>query len=115
HARRVARRGDLVSAKDGAADLVNGAQIAGLEPQIDSAGRVRVIPAGSVADHVIVRDGETIVRLTFDTRPVRVDNIGRLPMAWIDPDTADTRVILAEGAETLAGYRRGPGGRARRA
>ena len=105
-ARLLARLGALDIANDGAADLVNGAQIAGLDPQIDSAGRVRLIPAGSVADHVIVRDGETIVRLTFDTRPFRVDNIGRLPMAWIDPDKADTRVILAEGAEALAGYRR---------
>jgi alkylation response protein AidB-like acyl-CoA dehydrogenase len=105
-ARLLARLGALDSADDAATDLINGAQIAALDPQVDSSGGVRLIPAGSVADHVIVRDGETIVRLTFDTQPVRVDNIGRLPMAWVDPDKADSRAILAEGTKALAGYRR---------
>src|ERR1700693_4089077 len=68
-ARLLARLGALDIAKDGAADLVNGAQIAGLDPLIGSAGRVRLIPAGSVADHGIVRDRETLVRLTFENRP----------------------------------------------
>ena len=33
----------------------------------------------------------TWLRLTFATRPAKVDNIGRLPMAWIDPADADSR------------------------
>ena len=58
----------------------------------------RLIPAGSIADQIIVRDGEDVVLLAFDTRPTKVDNIGRLPMAWVDPAAADTRVVLASGS-----------------
>ena len=47
-----------------------------------------------------------IVRLTFGTRPAKVDNIGRLPMAWVDPASADSRTVLASGAEALAEYQR---------
>src|SRR6185312_1990459 len=61
---------------------------------------------GSIADHIIVRDGDEVVRLTFDTRPTRVDNIGRLPMAWVDPAAADSRTVLAAGAASLAEYQR---------
>jgi alkylation response protein AidB-like acyl-CoA dehydrogenase len=64
----------------------------------------RLIPTGSIADHIIVRDGEDVVRLGFDTRPTRVDNIGRLPMAWVDPAGADSRVVLASGPAALAEY-----------
>jgi alkylation response protein AidB-like acyl-CoA dehydrogenase len=35
-----------------------------------------------------------------------VDNIGRLPMAWVDPTAADSRTVLASGAEALAEYQR---------
>ena len=65
--------------------IVTGEQIAGL----DRAGRrragTRLIPTGSIADHIVVRDGDDVVLLTFGTRPARVDNIGKLPMAWVDP------------------------------
>jgi alkylation response protein AidB-like acyl-CoA dehydrogenase len=33
-----------------------------------------------------------------------VDNIGRLPMAWVDPAAADTRTVVAQGPEALANY-----------
>ncbi len=46
------------------------------------------------------------MRLTFDTRPTKVDNIGRLPMAWVDPAAADTSVVLASGPDALAEYQR---------
>ncbi|MDT5171817.1 MAG: hypothetical protein QOD02_5182, partial [Mycobacterium sp.] len=74
-------------------DVVNGKQLAAFDPQHDSARGVRLIPTGSIADQIIVRDGEDVVRLTFDTRPTKVDNIGRLPMAWVDPAAADTSVV----------------------
>ena len=67
---------------------------------------VRLIPTGSIADQIIVRDGDDIVRLTFGTRPAKVDNIGRLPMAWVDPAAADSRTVLASGADALAEYQR---------
>ncbi len=87
-------------------EVVSGKHIVGLDPQHDNAQGVRLIPSGSVADQIIVRDGEDVVRLTFDTRPTKVDNIGRLPMAWVDPSAADSRVVLASGPDALAEYRR---------
>ena len=86
------------------ADVVNGAQIAALDPQLDGTSGVRLIPAGSIADQLVLRDGDHIVRLTFGTRPARVDNLGRLPMAWVDPAKADSRDVLASGADALANY-----------
>ncbi len=86
-------------------DLVNGAQIAALDPQLGAFSGVRLIPAGSIADQLVVRDGDDVVRLTFGTRPVRVDNLGRLPMASVDPAKADSRDVLASGADALANYR----------
>lgn len=88
------------------ADVVDGRQIAALDPQLERAAGPRLIPIGSIADHVIVREGDGIVRLAFATRPAKVDNIGRLPMAWVDPAAADTRTVLAGGAAAEANYRR---------
>ena len=60
----------------------------------------------TIADQILVRDGDDIVALTFGTRPVKVDNIGKLPMAWVDPAAADGRTVVASGAEALAEYQR---------
>jgi alkylation response protein AidB-like acyl-CoA dehydrogenase len=93
-------------ARLGASDsaVVNGEQIVGFDArEADAPGR-RLIPSGSVADHVLVRDGDDVVRLTFATRPARVENIARLPMAWVDPAAADTRTVLASGPDALADY-----------
>jgi alkylation response protein AidB-like acyl-CoA dehydrogenase len=87
-------------------DVVSGKQIVGFDPQQDSVSGVRLVPSGSIADHIVVRDGDEIVKLTFATRPAKVDNIGRLPMAWIDPAAADSRTVLATGTEALADYQR---------
>jgi alkylation response protein AidB-like acyl-CoA dehydrogenase len=102
-ARLLARLGALDS------ELVNGKQLAALDPQHDSVSGVRLIPTGSIADQIVVRDGpesQEIVRLTFGTRPVKVDNIGKLPMAWVDPAAADGRTVIASGAGALAEYQR---------
>ncbi|MGE2726021.1 acyl-CoA dehydrogenase family protein [Mycolicibacterium pulveris] len=87
-------------------DILGGTQLAGLDPQHDSVSGVRLVPTGSIADHIVVRDGDDIVRLSFATRPAKVDNIGRLPMAWVDPAAADDRTVLASGAYALAAYQR---------
>jgi len=87
-------------------DLVSGKQLAALDPQHDSVSGRRLIPAGSIADQILVRDGADVVALTFGTRPVKVDNIGKLPMAWVDPAAADGRTVIASGAEALAEYQR---------
>ena len=91
-------------------DLVTGKQLAALDPQHESVSGVRLIPIGSIADQILVRDGSPenpdIVALTFGTRPVKVDNIGKLPMAWVDPAAADSRTVVARGADALAEYQR---------
>jgi alkylation response protein AidB-like acyl-CoA dehydrogenase len=102
--RLLARLGAL--GPDATPNLVNGEQIAGLDPRLEPFGGLRLISTGSIADHIIVADGDEVVRLTFDTRPARVDNIGRLPMAWVDPAAADSRMVLAGGADALADYQR---------
>jgi alkylation response protein AidB-like acyl-CoA dehydrogenase len=105
-ARLLARLGALGADTAGVA---NGEQLAAFDARIDSAPGVRLIPSGSIADHIIVRDGNkdgAVVRLTFATRPAKVDNIGRLPMAWVDPAAADTRAVVGSGADALAHYQR---------
>jgi alkylation response protein AidB-like acyl-CoA dehydrogenase len=88
------------------AGVANGEQLAALDIRIDSPAGIRLIPTGSIADHIIVADGDQVVRLTFGTRPAKVDNLGRLPMAWVDPAAADTRTVVAEGPDALANYQR---------
>lgn len=88
------------------ADVVNGTKLVALDPQQGTAAGVRLIPVGSIADRVIVRDGDQVVALTFASLPARVDNIGKLPMAWVDPAAADSRTVLAEGPGALAEYQR---------
>jgi alkylation response protein AidB-like acyl-CoA dehydrogenase len=95
-----------LGALDDQSSVVHGEQLAALDPRIDDAPGNRLIPIGSIADHIVVRDGPQIVRLTFGTRPAKVDNIGRLPMAWVDPAAADTRVVVAEGPDALTKYER---------
>ncbi|MGW5382620.1 acyl-CoA dehydrogenase family protein [Nocardia sp. NPDC003963] len=87
--------------------VVEGRRLMGLEPRLGAGtAGARLIPAGAVADHIVIRAGDEIVRLSFDTRPARVDNIGRLPMAWIDPAAADRRTVLAAGAAAVAEHDR---------
>lgn len=108
-ARLLARLGALGADSRYSADVVNGKQLAALDPQIDNVAGSRLIAAGSVADHILVRDGGVdgeIVRLTVAGRPAKVDNIGRLPMAWVDPAAADTRSVVASGADAMANYQR---------
>ena len=99
-ARLMARLGALE------ADVVNGKHLAAFDPQHDCVTGVRLIPTGSIADQIVVRDGQDVVRLMFDTRPARVDNIGRLPMAWVDPSAADSRTVVASGPDALREYQR---------
>ncbi|MGE2712727.1 acyl-CoA dehydrogenase family protein [Mycolicibacterium litorale] len=88
------------------AGTVEGERIAALDLRLDPAPGARLIANGSIADHIVVRDGDEVVRLGFGTRPARVDNIGKLPMAWVDPAAADTRTVLGGGADALAAYDR---------
>ncbi|MEB3029979.1 acyl-CoA dehydrogenase family protein [[Mycobacterium] nativiensis] len=99
-ARLLSRLGGLDS------ELLSGRQLVALDPGHDSVSGARLVPTGSIADTILVRDGDDIVSLTFGTRPPKVDNIGKLPMAWIDPAAADTRTVVAGGGAALAEYQR---------
>jgi alkylation response protein AidB-like acyl-CoA dehydrogenase len=99
-ARLLARLGGL---EDGG-PIVTGEQIVGFDARLDSATGPRLVAAGSIADHIVLRDGDDVVLLTFGSRPARVDNIGKLPMAWVDPGAADTRRVLGSGPDALASY-----------
>jgi alkylation response protein AidB-like acyl-CoA dehydrogenase len=87
-------------------DIVSGKQLAAIDPHHENMTGVRLIPAGSIADQILVRDGDDVMALSFGTRPVKVDNIGKLPMAWVDPAAADGRTVVASGADALAEYQR---------
>ena len=47
--------------------------------------------------------------LTFGTRPVKVDNIGKLPMAWVDPAAADSRTVRGQRRRGVGGIPTGAG------
>ena len=87
-------------------DLVSGCRLAALDPQHDNTTGTRLIPAGAIADQIVMRDGDEVVALRFAGRPARVDNIGKLPMAWVDPLAADDRTVVGRGAAALADYQR---------
>ncbi|MCV7423108.1 acyl-CoA dehydrogenase family protein [Mycobacterium yunnanensis] len=86
--------------------LLSGRSIAGLDLDTTGAGGRRLVASGAVADHVVVVDGNDVVRLTFDTHRPVVDNIARLPMAWIDPAEAASRTVVATGPAALEKYER---------
>ncbi|MBY6388837.1 acyl-CoA dehydrogenase [Rhodococcus erythropolis] len=88
------------------AEVVTGAQICALDPHQEAGVGPLLLPAAAIADHLIVRDGHDVVYLRFDDRPAAVDNIGRLPMAWVDPALAAERHVLASGPNALAAYQR---------
>lgn len=88
------------------APFVHGERIAALDARLGQRGQRRLIPSAAIADHIVIRDGDDVVSLSFDTRPGKVDNIGRLPMAWVRPEEADRRVVLASGPDAVAIHQR---------
>ncbi|GAY14364.1 acyl-CoA dehydrogenase family protein [Mycobacterium sp. shizuoka-1] len=87
-------------------EVMTGNHIAGFDVAPASTAARRLIPIGAIADQIVVCDGDEVVSLTFGTRPVRVDNIGKLPMAWVDPAAADRRTVLGGGPDALARFAR---------
>jgi alkylation response protein AidB-like acyl-CoA dehydrogenase len=87
-------------------EVVTGTRILGLDARLERTPGRRLIGSASIADQIIVRDGDDVVLLGFGTRPPRVSNLARLPMAWIDPAAADSRVVLGSGAPAAAAYAR---------
>jgi alkylation response protein AidB-like acyl-CoA dehydrogenase len=83
---------------------VSGARILGIDPRLGGSSGRRLVPSGAIADGVVLRDGGDIVLVSSDAKPAGVDNIGRLPMAWIDPRAVDNSVVLASGADAVASH-----------
>ncbi|MEE3751435.1 acyl-CoA dehydrogenase family protein [Mycobacterium intracellulare] len=104
--RLLARLGVLEVDDPGTAEFINGIRIAALDPQLEDLGARRLIPSGTIADHIIVRRGAEIVHVTYDNRPPLVENIGCLPMAWIDVSAASTSNVVGSGAQAIAEYSR---------
>jgi alkylation response protein AidB-like acyl-CoA dehydrogenase len=102
-ARLLARLGGL---GPDSAGVVDGTTILSFDARQEDRPGARLVPSASIADAVVLRDGDEVVQLTFDTRPARVDNIGKLPMAWVDPAAADGRIVLGAGPEALAAHQR---------
>ena len=103
-ARLLARLGALDT--EGAADIVNGAELVAIDAQQIAPSGPRLIAAGSIAGQIIIRDGADVVKLGYSSQPAKVDNIGKLPMAWVDPAAADSREVLGSGAQALSAYQR---------
>ncbi|OBK26934.1 acyl-CoA dehydrogenase [Mycobacterium asiaticum] len=88
------------------ADVVEGSRILGIDVAPEPLSGSRLVASAAIADGLIVREGDDVVLLTFGSRPVRVPNLGQLPMAWVDPGAADTRTVLGSGPAAIAAYRR---------
>src|SRR5258708_14428534 len=65
-------------------DVMNGKQLAAFDPQRANVPGVRLIPTGSIPDQILVRDGDTIVPLTFGTPPPNPHHPGPLPIPWVN-------------------------------
>lgn len=87
-------------------DVIDGSRILGVDIAPEPVAGRRLIPSAAVADGLIVRDGDEIVLVSFVARPERVPNLGQLPMAWVDPDAADSRTVLGSRAPAIAAYHR---------
>ena len=61
-------------------------------------GRLPLVPAGAVADHVVALDGDRLVAVATATQPIRhVANLGGLPLA--DLVVPDDAVEIARGTD----------------
>ncbi|MFC8527160.1 acyl-CoA dehydrogenase family protein [Nocardia sp. NPDC057227] len=104
-AARLLGRLDALSPRT-ADDIVAGRRIVALDPDPVQRPGPRLVPAGAVADDVLVLDGDDVVLLSSGVPPEHVANIGRLPMAWVDPRTAGEAAVVASGAAAVAEFRR---------
>ncbi len=100
-ARLLARLGAL----SGDDEIISGSRILALDAAgSNGAAGKRLVAQAAIADEIIVREGDDVVRLSFSDKPVRVENIGKLPMAWVDPAAADSRTAIASGPEAVRAF-----------
>jgi len=89
-----------------AGEVVDGRRLVAMDCRMRPTPGPMLIPSGAIAEQIILRDGDGVVLLTFDTPPARVDNIARLPMAWIDTRQAATRTVLGRDTDVMDAYQR---------
>ena len=99
-ARLLARLGALA----GDEAIISGTRILALDAAGTGTSGKRLVAQGAIADEIIVREGDDIVRVSFSDKPARVDNLAKLPMAWVDPGAADTRTPVAGGPEAVKAF-----------
>lgn len=97
---------DVLDKLDEPQDVVTGTRLVAIDPRVRPAAGRTLIPAAATAEHTIARDGDKVVLLTFASPPAKVPNIGHLPMGWVDPSQADSRVVIGAGASAIAEYHR---------
>jgi alkylation response protein AidB-like acyl-CoA dehydrogenase len=105
-ARLLARLGALPASDSYTADVVTGTRIAALDPRLENPPGPLLIPAGAIADEIVIRHHHDILKLRMDSHPAPVDNIAHLPMAWIDRATAGPVEMLGQGAAAAEEYLR---------
>jgi len=64
-------------------------------------GRAELVPAGSVADDVVVLDGDRLVLVPLEGRRTPVANLGSLPLADV---TVDEGRVVASGPAAVAAF-----------
>lgn len=104
--RLLARLGGLAPDSPVSTELVTGKQIAGIDLQSSHNCRRPLIPSGAIADHLVLRDGDGVLLLTFNTHAQKLENMGHSPMARLRRDNAASTTVLASGANALAAYNR---------
>ncbi|MFV8054744.1 acyl-CoA dehydrogenase family protein [Mycobacterium sp. 48b] len=105
-ARLLSRLGILRNGGEFAEGVVAGTQILAFDPRLGTRAGRRLVPTAGAAQHVIVPQGEHLIRLTLDEPLPNVPNLARLPMAWVDPERHQNKVVLASGLDATVAHRR---------
>jgi alkylation response protein AidB-like acyl-CoA dehydrogenase len=101
-ARLLARCGD-----DWLGDAMEGNRLATLALHPHQEGRAQLVPAGAIADGVIVLAGDELVLVARDEPPRAVANHGSTPLArWDLGDAGADRRVLASGQAAVAFFER---------
>ena len=85
-----------VGRSDWLKDAVRGRPIVSLA--LHAGAGPQLVPAGALAGHVLVLDGEHL-RLVAHSAPM-VPNLGDLPLAQLEPDSDGTPLLIGRGAVT---------------
>lgn len=89
-------------AADVLAGVLTGQQLVSLAVRPPRGQRVELVPAGAIADAVVVRRGDDLLLVPTDGRASTVATLGSQPVADVDLATGDR--VLASGSDAVAAY-----------